>query len=117
MIDRIDVNPEAMQLKYKEARKESSWVGVSGVTLSRRDRSPCPRQTPQPLQRVVSILCVPEGVSATQVGRRRTLLLLLLSGLLSGTTSGGTTGNGGSSATAGADVDEQVLDVLTLKSL
>jgi hypothetical protein len=52
------------------------------------------------------------------VGRQRTLLLLLNLGLLGGATSGsGTTSTGSSGGTTGADVGEQVLDVLALKSL
>lgn len=48
----------------------------------------------------------------------RTLNLLLLLGLLgSGSTASGGTGSGGSSAATRADVGQQVLDLLALKSL
>lgn len=53
-----------------------------------------------------------------QQSARTLLLLLLLSGRIGGgggTTSGGSAG--GSSSAAGADVDQEVLDVLALESL
>jgi len=84
-------NPEAMQLKYKEARKQSSWRG-----------------------------CLVEETEAhILVGLLLLLLLLLLNSLSSGVatsgTTSGTTGSGGT--TTGTDVHEEVLDVLALESL
>jgi hypothetical protein len=51
-------------------------------------------------------------------GLKRTLLLLLLSGSIGGiATSSGSTASGSGGTTTGADVHEEVLDILALKSL
>lgn len=84
-------------------------------TLSRRDRSPCRRRTPPSLQGFVSACS-----ANVELAQYRTLSLLLLSGgsVASGVTAGsGSTTSSGGSTTTGADVQEQVLDILALESL
>ena len=70
-------------------------------------------------QVVAAFGCLVEETETHVVVR---LLLVLLLGLLGGVSagvsaSGGTASSGGSSTAAGADVAEQVLDVLALQSL
>lgn len=89
--------------------------------FSRTDRNPYPRRTPPSLFHLVSKVTIirPNNTGVLSVGwARQTLFLLLLLSLLGGSsTSCGATRGGSSGTATGADVGQELLDVLALKSL